>query len=71
MARPATSERRFSRQASGQVRPGATAETACARRAVETLRPPGRRLIDDPYAKHFLTKGDDFFGVITGRRVAR
>jgi methyltransferase (TIGR00027 family) len=56
MARPLTSERGFNRQASGQVRRSATAEIVCAQRAAETLRPPGRRLIDDPYAKHFLTK---------------
>jgi methyltransferase (TIGR00027 family) len=57
MARPVISERRFNRQASGQVRRSATAEIVCAERAAETLRPPGRRLIDDPYAKYFLTTG--------------
>jgi len=57
MARPVTSERRFNRQASGQVRRSATAEIVCAQRAAETLRPPARRLIDDPYAKYFLTTG--------------
>jgi methyltransferase (TIGR00027 family) len=57
MARPVTSERRFNRQASGQVRRSATAEIVCAQRAAETLRPPGRRLIDDPYAKYFLATG--------------
>ena len=57
MAKLASSERLFYRQASGQVRRSATAEIVCAERAAETLRPPGRRLIDDPYAKHFLTTG--------------
>jgi methyltransferase (TIGR00027 family) len=57
MARPATSERGFKTQASGQVRRSATAEIVCAQRATETLRPPGDRLIDDPYARYFLTKG--------------
>jgi methyltransferase (TIGR00027 family) len=57
MARPVTSERRFNRQAPGQGRRSATAEIVCAQRAAETLRPPGRRLIDDPYARYFLTTG--------------
>ena len=57
MAKLASSERLFYRQASGQVRRSATAEIVCAQRAAETLRPPGHRLIDDPYAKHFLTTG--------------
>jgi len=39
------------------VRRSETAEIVCAQRAAETLRPVDRRLIDDPYAKHFLTKG--------------
>jgi methyltransferase (TIGR00027 family) len=47
----------LNRQAPGQERRSATAEIVCAQRAAETLRPPGRRLIDDPYAKHFLTTG--------------
>ena len=38
----------------GQVRPSATAEITCAQRAAETLMPPGLRLVDDPYARHFL-----------------
>jgi methyltransferase (TIGR00027 family) len=57
MTRQVTSERRFTRQAAGQVRRSATAEIVCAERAAETLRPPGRRLIDDPYARHFLANG--------------
>jgi methyltransferase (TIGR00027 family) len=40
----------------GQLRPSETAEITCAQRAGESLRPPDRRLIDDPYAKHFVTK---------------
>jgi methyltransferase (TIGR00027 family) len=48
---------RLKGQAPGQVRPSATAEIVCAERAAETLRPPGRRFIDDPYASRFLTKG--------------
>src|SRR5260370_6299818 len=55
MARTVTSERGLNRQASGQVRRSATAEIVCAQRAAETLRPLGRRLSDDPYAKYFLT----------------
>jgi O-methyltransferase involved in polyketide biosynthesis len=50
----ATSRRRWQKQASGQVRRSATAEIVCAQRAAETLRPPSLRLIDDPYARHFL-----------------
>lgn len=42
--------------ARGQVRPSETAEITCAQRAGETLRPPDRRLIDDPYAKNFVIK---------------
>ena len=57
MARLVTLERRSSREASGQVRRSATAEIVCALRAAETLRPPGRRLIDDPHARHFLGNG--------------
>lgn len=38
----------------GQIRPSATAEITCAQRAAETLMPPERRLIDDPYARLFL-----------------
>jgi methyltransferase (TIGR00027 family) len=38
----------------GQVRPSVTAEITCAQRAAETLLPPNRRLINDPYAKYFL-----------------
>jgi methyltransferase (TIGR00027 family) len=57
MARSKTSEGHFNRHASGQVERSATAEIVGAQRAAETMRPPGRRLIDDPYAKLFLTKG--------------
>ena len=53
MASPTTSERHFNKQVSRSK----TAEIVCAMRAAETLRPPGRRIIDDPYAKHFLTNG--------------
>jgi methyltransferase (TIGR00027 family) len=38
----------------GQVRPSETAEITCAQRAGESLRPPDRRLIDDPYARYFV-----------------
>ncbi len=38
----------------GQVRRSATAEIVCAQRAAESFRPAGRRLIDDPYARHFV-----------------
>ncbi len=38
----------------GQVRPSATAEITCAQRAAETLMPHDRRLVDDPWARHFL-----------------
>jgi len=57
MAKLASSERLSYRQASGQVRRSATAQIVCAQRAAETLRPLGRRLIDDPYARYFLTTG--------------
>ena len=57
MARQVSPERRSGLQTPGQVRRSATAEIVCAVRAAETLRPPGRRLIDDPYARHFLATG--------------
>ena len=41
----------------GQVRRSRTAEIVCAQRAAETQRPAGRRLVDDPYARYFLTTG--------------
>lgn len=31
-----------------------TAEVNAAQRAAETLRPPGRRLLDDPYSRHYV-----------------
>lgn len=31
-----------------------TAESCAARRAAETMRPPGRRLLDDPYSRLFV-----------------
>jgi methyltransferase (TIGR00027 family) len=31
-----------------------TAQTCAARRAAETLQPPGRRLLDDRYSQHFV-----------------
>lgn len=40
--------------ARGQVRRSRTAEIVCAERALETQRPAGRRVIDDPYARHFV-----------------
>jgi len=40
----------------GQVRPSETAEITCAQRAGETLMPVERRLIDDPFAKYFVTR---------------
>ena len=67
MARTVTSERGLNRHASGQVRRSATAEIVCAQRAAETLRPPGRRFIDDPYAKYFLTTGA--YRLLTASRV--
>jgi methyltransferase (TIGR00027 family) len=57
MARQVTQEGCSAGETAGQVRRSATAEIVCALRAAETPRPPGRRLIDDPYARHFLTKG--------------
>jgi len=57
MARQVTAERRSGGETSGQVRRSATAEIVCALRAAETPRPPGRRLVDDPYARHFLATG--------------
>jgi methyltransferase (TIGR00027 family) len=41
---------------STQVRPSETAEITCAQRAAESLRPPDRRLIHDPYAEQFITR---------------
>jgi methyltransferase (TIGR00027 family) len=41
--------------ARGQVRRSRTAEIVCALRAVESRRPAGRRLIDDPHAHRFVT----------------
>jgi methyltransferase (TIGR00027 family) len=35
-------------------RPSITAESVCFARAVEHLRPEGERIVDDPYAQHFL-----------------
>jgi methyltransferase (TIGR00027 family) len=67
MARQVTSERRSDTETSGQVRRSATAEIVCAQRAAETLRPPGHRLIDDPYARHFLTKGG--YRLLTANRL--
>ena len=67
MASPATSERHFNRQVPGQVQRSRTAEIVCAMRAAETLRPPGRRIIDDPYAKLFLTNGR--YRLLTANRV--
>ena len=51
----------------GQVQRSATAEIVCAQRSAETLRPAHRRLIDDPYAKYFLTK--DAYRVLCSTRV--
>jgi methyltransferase (TIGR00027 family) len=67
MTRQVTSARRVTGPAQGQVRRSATAEIVCAQRAAETLRPPGRRLIDDPYARHFLTNGG--YRLLTANRV--
>ena len=63
MVRLAISKRRRTRQASGQVRRRATGEIVCAGHAAETLGPPRRRLIDDLYARHFLTEGTYLKGV--------
>jgi methyltransferase (TIGR00027 family) len=35
-------------------RPSITAESVCFARAVEHLRPEAERIVDDPYAQHFL-----------------
>jgi methyltransferase (TIGR00027 family) len=35
-----------------------TAQSCAAQRAAETMQPPRRRLLDDPYSRHFV---DDFF----------
>ena len=35
-------------------RPSSTAEMVCAWRALEALLPAERRIVDDPYARHFL-----------------
>lgn len=43
--------------APGQLRRSQTAEIVCAQRAAETRRPAEHRLIDDPYARHFVTNG--------------
>src|SRR4051794_12117399 len=40
----------------GQCRRSRTAEIVCALRAAETRRPANKRLIDDPYAPHFLER---------------
>jgi methyltransferase (TIGR00027 family) len=39
----------------GQLQRSRTAEIVCALRAVESRRPAGRRLIDDPHAHRFVT----------------
>jgi methyltransferase (TIGR00027 family) len=61
VAPPVTAEHEIpkdvERSGPGQVRRSETAEIVCAQRAAETLRPADRRLIDDPYARYFLTKG--------------
>ncbi|MGH3723420.1 MAG: class I SAM-dependent methyltransferase [Mycobacterium sp.] len=31
-----------------------TAQSCAAQRAAETLQPPGRRILDDPYSRHFV-----------------
>lgn len=31
-----------------------TAQSCAARRAAETLQPPGRRVLDDPYSRYFV-----------------
>lgn len=41
---------------SAQQRPSLTAEITCAQRAIETMQPAGQRLIDDPYARHFVRR---------------
>jgi methyltransferase (TIGR00027 family) len=43
--------------AAGQLRRSQTAEIVCAQRAAETRRLAAERLIDDPYARLFLTNG--------------
>ncbi len=37
------------------TRPSLTAEAVCFMRAVDQLKPPSDRVIDDPYARHFLS----------------
>jgi len=56
VARPATTQQQHV-QPAGQVKRSDTAEIVCAQRAAETLRSEHCRLIDDPYARHFVSKG--------------
>lgn len=51
-----TPPRPAERAGRGQQRRSATAEIVCAERAAETWRPADRRLIDDPYARHFISR---------------
>jgi methyltransferase (TIGR00027 family) len=51
----------------GQQRRSQTAEIVCALRAVESRRPAGRRLIDDPYAHRFVTTR--MYRMLCGNRV--
>jgi methyltransferase (TIGR00027 family) len=51
-----TTQETVQRGRRGQVRPSETAEIVCALRAGESLMPPERRLIEDPYAHLFLTR---------------
>lgn len=54
MARPASIQQHT--EPAGQTKRSDTAEIVCAQRAAETQRSERRRLIDDPYAKHFVSK---------------
>ena len=41
-----------------QERPSLTAEGVCLARALEHLKPEGRRVVDDPYAELFLSRAN-------------
>src|SRR5690242_182102 len=45
---PGVAERRLDRK------PSLTAQANAAQRAAESMRPPDRRLLDDPYSRHFV-----------------
>ena len=51
-------------------RPSLTASLNAAQRAGETLQPPGRRLVDDPYACHLIAR-PNYRALVSGPRIAR